>query len=173
MAVLRGTATGTQTALLNLGSGTSKAATEAAKLADQQAETIASLRDELLYTQDLREAQIRGADAVAAVKDAREADQLIQRLKLDQNGIEAAQIRELIQRRNDERRAIEAVADSQKNAERAAEELARAQKRAAEESTREYQKVIDNIRDFSERALADSFYESLRGKTRSEEPTYE
>src|SRR3546814_13830575 len=81
LALLAGTATAGQVALLDLGSGTRTAATEAAKLADQRVEAIAGLQDELGYQRDLRAAHLRGADAVRAGELAREGDMAVQGLK--------------------------------------------------------------------------------------------
>lgn len=55
--------------------------------------------------------------------------------------------------------------EAERDAARAAEETARAREKAARDAQREYERVIDNIADFGERALGDSFYDVLRGET--------
>src|SRR3546814_20124249 len=86
------------------------------------------------------------------------------RLKLEEDDVEVGLIEELIRRRDEERRGIERITDAQEAAVRAAEKYAAERRRAAEEAERAHERVIDNIRDFSEEALGVSFYASLRSK---------
>ena len=128
-------------------------------------ETIEGLQSELSHVTELAAAHEMGAEAVYAVETARKAELIIQRLKLEDTDIEIGLVTELIEKIEQQRAAIEKTVDAQKEAERAAEKLARAQEKAAEDAVREYEKVIDRIRDFSEEALGDSFFDILKGET--------
>ncbi|SDF83745.1 hypothetical protein [Thalassobaculum litoreum] len=138
---------------------------EAARLNERRTETIEELQDELRYQEDLRRAHDEGTDAINAVTDAREAELIVQQLKLRGTEIEAGLIRELVAQINAQERAIQQKIAKDRESEQAAEKSAKAQEKAAEEVEKAYEKTFSNIRDFSEEALGDSFYDMLRGET--------
>jgi hypothetical protein len=140
-------------------------AKEDEKLSALRAETVADLAVELEFQKQLLGAHKVGAEAIDAVTDAYEAAQIVQQLKLQSDGAEAAAIAAIVVETNNQKRAIEKVTDAQKEAEQAAKKFAAEQKKAAEDATREYDKLIDSIANVSQEKLGDALFTHLKGET--------